>query len=107
MRDFGAQIQQTCRFAARYRRCGRVEGPAFRACPFLHDRGHRERRARIGFPCVGVRRGLRRADGRRTGLLARAVVVIDKAGRVVYTELVPEITEEPDYDKAVEAVKAN
>jgi len=25
----------------------------------------------------------------------------------VYTELVPEITEEPDYDKAVEAVKAN
>ena len=41
------------------------------------------------------------------GLLARAVVVIDKAGRVVYTELVPEITEEPDYDKAVEAVKAN
>ena len=40
-------------------------------------------------------------------LLARAVVVIDKAGRVVYTELVPEITEEPDYDKAVEAVKAN
>jgi len=34
-------------------------------------------------------------------------VVIDKSGRVVYTELVPEITEEPDYDKAVEAVKAN
>ena len=47
------------------------------------------------------------ADGPLAGLLARAVVVIDKAGRVVYTELVPEITEEPDYDKAVEAVKAN
>ena len=46
-------------------------------------------------------------DGALAGLLARAVVVIDKAGRVVYTELVPEITEEPDYDKAVEAVKAN
>ena len=45
--------------------------------------------------------------GALAGLLARAVVVIDKAGRVVYTELVPEITEEPDYDKAVEAVKAN
>ena len=40
------------------------------------------------------------------GLLARAVVVIDKAGKVVYTQLVPEITEEPDYDAAVEAVKA-
>lgn len=51
--------------------------------------------------------GVRMADGPLAGLLARAVVVIDKAGRVVYTELVPEITEEPDYDKAVEAVKAN
>ena len=43
------------------------------------------------------------ADGPLAGLLARAVVVIDKAGRVVYTELVPEIAEEPDYDAAVEA----
>ena len=51
--------------------------------------------------------GVLMADGPLAGLLARAVVVIDKAGRVVYTELVPEITEEPDYDKAVEAVKAN
>ena len=33
-------------------------------------------------------------------------MVIDKAGKVVYTQLVPEITEEPDYDAAVEAVKA-
>ena len=39
------------------------------------------------------------------GLLARAVVVIDPEGRVVYSELVPEITEEPDYERAVEAVK--
>ena len=44
--------------------------------------------------------------GALAGLLARAVVVIDKAGKVVYTQLVPEITEEPDYDAAVEAVKA-
>lgn len=51
--------------------------------------------------------GVRMADGPLAGLLARAVVVIDKVGRVVYTELVPEITEEPDYDKAVEAVKEN
>ena len=46
------------------------------------------------------------AIGPLAGLLARAVVVIDKAGKVVYTQLVPEITEEPDYDAAVEAVKA-
>lgn len=51
--------------------------------------------------------GVLMADGPLAGLLARAVVVIDKKGKVVYTELVPEITQEPDYDKAVEAVKAN
>ena len=32
-------------------------------------------------------------------------VVIGKDGKVMYTELVPEITQEPDYDKAIEAVK--
>lgn len=51
--------------------------------------------------------GVLMADGPLAGLLARAVVVIDKAGKVVYTQLVPEITEEPDYDAAVEAVKAD
>lgn len=49
--------------------------------------------------------GVRMADGPMAGLLARAVVVIGKDGKVVYTELVPEITQEPDYEKALEAVK--
>ena len=49
--------------------------------------------------------GVGMADGPLRGLLARAVVVIDPAGRVVYSELVPEITEEPDYERAVAAVK--
>ena len=44
-------------------------------------------------------------DSEATGLLARAVVIIGKDGKVMYTELVPEITQEPDYDKAIEAVK--
>ena len=44
-------------------------------------------------------------DGPLQGLLARSVVVIDREGKVVYTELVPEITQEPDYDRAVEAAK--
>ncbi|GAE15696.1 lipopolysaccharide ABC transporter [Bacteroides pyogenes JCM 6292] len=44
--------------------------------------------------------GVRMADGPLAGLLARAVVVIGKDGKVAYTELVPEITQEPDYDKA-------
>lgn len=50
--------------------------------------------------------GVAMADGPLQGLLARAVVVIDREGRVAYTQLVPEITEEPDYERAVEAVKA-
>ena len=45
------------------------------------------------------------ADGPLAGLLARAVVIIGKDGRVAYTELVPEITQEPDYDKALEVLK--
>lgn len=32
------------------------------------------------------------------GLLSRAVVVIDESGKVIYTEQVPEITQEPNYD---------
>ena len=45
--------------------------------------------------------GVLMADGPLQGLLARSVVVIDREGKVVYTELVPEITQEPDYDRAV------
>lgn len=44
--------------------------------------------------------GVLMADGPLQGLLARSVVVIDREGKVVYTELVPEITQEPDYDRA-------
>ena len=38
------------------------------------------------------------------GLLARAVIVADENGKVVYTQLVDEITDEPDYDAAVNAL---
>ncbi|MFN8098411.1 MAG: thiol peroxidase [Dermatophilaceae bacterium] len=48
--------------------------------------------------------GVRMTDGPLRGLLARSVVVVDTDGRVVYTELVPEITQEPDYDAAVAAL---
>jgi thiol peroxidase len=43
-------------------------------------------------------------DGPLAGLCARAVVVLDENDTVVYTELVPEITREPDYDKALAAL---
>lgn len=41
------------------------------------------------------------ADGLMAGLLARAVVVIGANGKVAYTELVPEIADEPNYDAAL------
>jgi thioredoxin-dependent peroxiredoxin len=48
--------------------------------------------------------GLRLIDGPMAGLLARAVIVIDEAGIVRYTQLVPEIGEEPDYDAVFAAL---
>ena len=49
--------------------------------------------------------GVRMADGPLSGLLARAVIVVGKDGKIAYTELVPEITQEPDYEKAIAAVR--
>ena len=43
-------------------------------------------------------------DGPMAGLFGRAVVVLDEKGKVVYTELVPEIAQEPDYEKALAAL---
>jgi thioredoxin-dependent peroxiredoxin len=40
-------------------------------------------------------------DGPLAGICARAVVVLDEQNKVVYTQLVPEIVEEPDYDSAL------
>ena len=44
-------------------------------------------------------------DGLFEGLYARSVVIIDEEGKVIYTELVPEIGQEPDYDAALNALK--
>lgn len=44
-------------------------------------------------------------DGPLAGITARAVVVVDENDNVTYTELVPEIAQEPDYDKALAALK--
>lgn len=43
-------------------------------------------------------------DGPLAGITARAIVVLDEQDRVVYTELVPEIAQEPNYDKALAAL---
>lgn len=49
--------------------------------------------------------GVVQQDGPLAGLLARSVVVLDSDGTVAYTQLVDEITEEPDYDSALAALK--
>jgi thiol peroxidase len=46
------------------------------------------------------------AEGPLAGVTARAIFVIDKEGTIVYKQLVPEITEEPEYEEALEAAKA-
>ena len=43
-------------------------------------------------------------DGPLAGLMGRAVVVVDSDGNVAYTELVPEIGQEPDYEAALAAL---
>ena len=43
-------------------------------------------------------------DGPLAGICARAVVVLDENNQVVYTQLVPEIVQEPDYDAALAAL---
>ncbi|HEY3269820.1 MAG TPA: thiol peroxidase [Geothrix sp.] len=52
-------------------------------------------------PDFGKAYGVTLVDGPMKGLLARAVVVVDGAGKVVHTELVPEIAQEPDYNAAL------
>ena len=53
-------------------------------------------------PEFGKEYGLQLVDGPLEGLLARCVLVIDENGKVVYRDLVNEITDEPDYKAAVE-----
>lgn len=52
----------------------------------------------------GTTYGVELVDGVQRGLLSRAVVVIDTDGTVLYTEQVPEISQEPDYDAAIAAL---
>lgn len=54
----------------------------------------------------GKNYGVRIEDGPMAGLLARSVVIINTEGTVVYRELVPEITQEPDYNMALKTLEA-
>lgn len=49
--------------------------------------------------------GIEITSGALSGLTARSVVVLNEANEVIYTELVSEIADEPDYASALEAAK--
>ena len=55
-------------------------------------------------PEFGRDYGVTFGTGPLVGLLSRAIVIIDKSGKVFYTEQVPEIGQEPDYDAALLAL---
>jgi thiol peroxidase len=56
-------------------------------------------------PGFGKDYGVTITTGPLAGLMSRAVVIIDKSGTVTYTQQVPDIAEEPDYDAVLEAAR--
>jgi thioredoxin-dependent peroxiredoxin len=55
-------------------------------------------------PGFGKDYGVMMIDGPLAGLLSRAVVIVDENRKVIYTEQVPEISQEPDYASALKAL---
>lgn len=53
----------------------------------------------------GTNYGLMMTNGIFDGLLSRCVIVVNKDGVITYTEQVPEIGQEPNYDAALDALK--
>ncbi|MDP2722406.1 MAG: thiol peroxidase [Bacteroidales bacterium] len=49
--------------------------------------------------------GVEIIDSPMAGLESRAVVIVDEEGNVIYTQQVPEIVDEPDYEKALAILK--
>lgn len=49
--------------------------------------------------------GVLMADNKLIGLSARAVFVVDRSGTITYKEIVSEVTAEPNYEAALEAIK--
>ena len=56
-------------------------------------------------PAFGKDYGVTITSGPLAGLLSRAIVVIGADGKIVYTEQVGEITQEPNYDQVLAALK--
>ena len=56
-------------------------------------------------PTFSQQFGLQIVDGPLAGLLARAVIVLDENHKVIFSDLVEEITNEPDYEGAISVLK--
>ncbi len=56
-------------------------------------------------PMFAQKYGVQLVDGPLSGLLARAVLVLDTDRRVIYRQLVDDITHEPDYEAALSVLK--
>lgn len=56
-------------------------------------------------PIFAENYGLKLVDGPLTGLLARAVIIIDEDRKIIYRDLVEEITNEPRYSEAIDVLK--
>lgn len=52
-----------------------------------------------------IKYGVKIIDGPMAGLIARTVFILDENSVIKYKELVPEIAQEPDYEKALEELK--
>ncbi|RMD46869.1 MAG: thiol peroxidase, partial [Aquificota bacterium] len=46
------------------------------------------------------------AEGALKGILARAIFIVDPEGKICYKQIVPEITEEPNYDEVINTLKS-
>jgi thiol peroxidase len=80
--------------------------------PFAHGRFCRAEGLKQVVPLSSLRNddfgdkyGVRLMEGPLAGLFARAIVVLDESGKVIHTELVPDIGDEPNYEAALAAVR--
>lgn len=85
-----------------------------RDLPFAHERFNRTEGlenvvsvSELRNTEFGADYGVRIDDGPMAGLLARALVVIDENGVVIYSQLVPEIAQEPDYEPVLRLLRSD
>ena len=57
-------------------------------------------------PEFGTNYGVKMTTGPFAGLESRAIVIVDKTGKIVYTDQTPDIVQDPSYEAALDAVKA-